>query len=72
MGLTDRTRLISHHIMPLVINDLAQTHTYTHTDTHTNARMKVISRNQARVAKKVLQCGIEPGTYCITGMFIAH
>ena len=22
--------------------------------------------------KKVLQCGIKPGTSCITGMFIAH
>ena len=46
--LTNRTRPISHHIMPLVINALRDGHTDTHTNT--DARTKTISRNRARVA----------------------
>ena len=49
MGLTNHTWPISHHIVPLVINDLggrhtdrhAHTHTHTHTRTHTHTHMHV-------------------------------
>ena len=44
--LTNHTRPISHHIMPLVINALGGGHTDTHTDTQT----KAISRNQTCAA----------------------
>ena len=37
--------------MPLVINGLGGGHTDTHTQAHTDTQTKVISRNQARVAK---------------------
>ena len=47
--LTNRTRSISHHITPLVINGLGGGHTHTHT--HTDAQTKAISRNQARAAE---------------------
>ena len=47
--LTNCTWPISHHITPLVINDLGGGHTDTHT--HTNARTKAISRNQAHAAE---------------------
>ena len=41
MGLTNHTQpIISHHITPLVINDLGGGHT----NTHTNTRMKTVSR----------------------------
>ena len=44
--LTNHTRPISLHIMPLVINALGNGHT----DTHTNVRTKEISRNQVCTA----------------------
>ena len=40
---------------------------------HQTAKLKS-PQNKPRIwyMKKVLQCGIEPGTSCITGMFIAY
>ena len=72
--LTNHTWPISHHITPLVINGLGGGHTDTDTRTHIPTREPkqfqetrcVWAKAMRAWFKKALQCGIEPGTSCIT------